>query len=316
MHITQHIITVGNGIHNHTHSADIINFMNRLVLCIHFTVNGIYMLNPCRNGMLNIPFHQLCADTLFDPHKELFLLFTLLLQAVDNLIIADGIQTFQRKVFKLPFDALHPQAVRDWRINLHGFQCLVPLFFLREELEGTRIVQPVRQLDQDHADILRHRHKHFAKVLFLGVLQHPQPGNAIHQLSNRCAEFVLNFLIAEFGILNAVMQQPGTNRVGIQPHFYNNLCYRYRMDDIRLTIPAFLSLVSYEYLQVGFAPAPVQSKKQFYPASFPLPTRRRPAYRMDAAYFPAAPAGSWASPFGSRSPGRPILRYQPFPHGA
>ena len=66
--------------------------------------------------------------------------------------------------------------MRDRRVNLHGFQRLVALLALGQELEGTGIVQSVGQLDQDNADILRHGEEHLAQVLelllLLGVAQH------------------------------------------------------------------------------------------------------------------------------------------------
>ena len=54
-----------------------------------------------------------------------------------------------------PFDTAHTQPVRDRRIDLHGFERLVALLALGQELEGTGIVQSVSQLDEDNADILR-----------------------------------------------------------------------------------------------------------------------------------------------------------------
>ena len=133
------------------------------------------------------------------------------------------------------------------RIDLHRFQRLVALLFFRQELEGTRIMQPVGKLDQDHTDILRHRHKHFAKVfhlfLLFGILQHPQPCYTVYQLCNRCSKFILDLFITKLGILNAVMQQPCADGVGVEPHFNDDFGNRDRMDNIRLPITPLLALM-------------------------------------------------------------------------
>ena len=137
--------------------------------------------------------------------------------------------------------------MRDRRVNLHGFQRLVALLALGQELEGTGIVQSVSQLDEDNADILRHGEEHLAQVLelllLLGVAQHAQSGYAVHQLRDRRAEFVFDLLVAELGVLNAVMQQRCTNGIRIQPHLHNDLGDSDRMNDIRLTVAALLSLM-------------------------------------------------------------------------
>ena len=133
------------------------------------------------------------------------------------------------------------------RVNFHRFQRLVALLALRQILEGARIVQTVRQLDENDADILRHGEEHLAQVLklllLLGVAQHAQTGDAVDQLGNRRTEFIFDFLVAEVGVLDTVMQQRRANRVGIQPHFHHDFRNRNRMDDIWLTVFAFLSLM-------------------------------------------------------------------------
>ena len=108
-------------------------------------------------------------------------------------------------------------------------------------------MQAVGQLDQDNADVLGHGHEHFAQVLklllLLGITQHAQAGDAVHQLGDRCAELVLDLLIAELGVLNAVVQQRGADRIRVQPHLDHDLCDRYRVDDVRLAVFALLSLM-------------------------------------------------------------------------
>ena len=96
MHIAQDIIAVRDRIHDNTHRADIINFVNRLVLSIHFAINGINMLNACGNRMLNICLGQLAADAVLNPFQELFLLLALFFQSVDNLIVANRVEALER----------------------------------------------------------------------------------------------------------------------------------------------------------------------------------------------------------------------------
>ena len=162
-------------------------------------------------------------------------------------MIADGVQNAQAQVLQLPLDAAHAQAVGDGRVDLHGLKRLIALLALGQVLEGARIVQAVGQLDEDDADILGHGHEHLAQVLKLfllfGVAQHTQSGDAVHQLGDRCAEFIFNLAVSKIGVLDAVMQQAGTDRVSIQAHLNDDLGHSDRMDDIGFAVAALLAFV-------------------------------------------------------------------------
>ncbi len=93
----------------------------------------------------------------------------------------------------------------------------------------------------------RHREEHLAQILelllLLGVAQHAQAGNAVDELRDRRAELVLDLLVAEFGVLDAVMQECGADGIGIETHLDHDLRDRDRMDDIRLAVAALLPLM-------------------------------------------------------------------------
>ena len=205
------------------------------------------MLDARGNGVIDVRFFQLGADALLNALQELLVLFALRLQTLDDLVVADRIEYLERQILQLPLDAAHAESVRDRRIDLHGLQRLVALLALGQVLERARIVQPVRQLDQDHADVLRHGKEHLTQILelllLLGIAQHTQPGNAVYQLRNRRAEFVFDLLIAECGILDTVMQQRRTDGVRIQTHLHYDLGHCDRMNDIRLAVSPLLPLV-------------------------------------------------------------------------
>ena len=175
------------------------------------------------------------------------MLLALRLEALDDLVVADGVEDLERKVLKLPLDAAHAETVRDRRVNLHGLERLVSLLALGQELERARVVQAVGELDHNDADILRHGEEHLTQILelllLLGVAQHAQARNAVDELRDRRAELVLDLLVAEFGVLDAVMQECGADGIGIETHLDHDLRDRDRMDDIRLAVAALLPLM-------------------------------------------------------------------------
>ena len=245
MYIAKDIIAVGNRIYDDTNRTDVINLIYAFVLLIHLTVNAINMLYPGGNGVFNAAFIELGADCLFDALEHFLMLTALAFQTVYNFLVANRIQTLQGKILQLPFDLLHAQSVGNRCINLHGFQRFGALLLHSHKLNRPHIVQTIRQLNQDDTDILCHGNQHFAEILhlflLLGIVQLSQTGDTIHQVSNRFAELFRNLVILEVGILHTVMQQSGTDGIRIQTHFNNNSRYRNRVDDIRVTIFAFLT---------------------------------------------------------------------------
>ena len=65
------------------------------------------------------------------------------------------------KVLQLPFDMPHPQPVSERSVNLQCFlgYGLAPVPW--KCLEGVHIVEPVRQLDENHAQVFCHSDQHF-----------------------------------------------------------------------------------------------------------------------------------------------------------
>ena len=59
------------------------------------------------------------------------------------------------------------QAIRDRRINIHGFARYTPAFVGWHRIQRTHIVQSVGEFDDDDSNILHHRQHHFAEILGL-----------------------------------------------------------------------------------------------------------------------------------------------------
>ena len=116
------------------------------------------------------------------------------------------------KGFQFGLQRIHADAFRQRRID---FQRLARLFAaafrLRHAGNGAHVMQPIRELDEQHANILAHRQHKFAEILGLlgafGLQFKPrQLGDAIHQPRHFLAEAPFNIAKLERRILNRVMQ--------------------------------------------------------------------------------------------------------------
>ena len=76
MDVTQHIVAVGDGIHDAAEGIQVIELIQRFALGLHFPVNGINMLDAAVDGSLDAHGFQPLGHFLLDgTHEGLVLLF-------------------------------------------------------------------------------------------------------------------------------------------------------------------------------------------------------------------------------------------------
>jgi hypothetical protein len=63
-----------------------------------------------------------------------------------------------------------PEPVGERRVDLRGLPRDALLLVAGQVLEGAHVVQPVRELDEDHPDVVHHREDHLSEVLGLFLL--------------------------------------------------------------------------------------------------------------------------------------------------
>ena len=133
-------------------------------------------------------------------------------EAADNRLATFWVQNTKRQILKLFAHPLHTHAARERRIDIHGLARFLHLLFLPHRLDGAHVVQAVGQLDQNHAQVLGHRHEQFAEIFRLfgfaaGQLQVGQLGNAVDQHRDLVTEFFGHHAIAGLGVFDGVVQQ-------------------------------------------------------------------------------------------------------------
>ena len=117
-------------------------------------------------------------------------------------------------------------------------------------LHGTHIVETVRQLDQDHADILGHCQEHLTHVLGLllflgGIRDLTEFRDTVHQLGDIGTEHFFDQRDRNFRIFHGIVQERRHQRIGIDFQFRQDLGGRDRMDNIRLSGLSLLGTVRF-----------------------------------------------------------------------
>ena len=104
-----------------------------------------------------------------------------------------GIQHAEGQILQLFAHPLHAHAPRKRRIDVHRLARFLRLLLWAHRLDGAHVVQAVGELDQNHPQVLGHRHEQLAEILRLlglaaGKLQVGQLGDAIDQHRHLFAE--------------------------------------------------------------------------------------------------------------------------------
>ena len=159
-----------------------------------------------------------------------------------------GLQVPKGEVFQFAPNLSHAQAVSNGRINLQSLARDAFATVGGEIFEGAHVVQPVRQFDQDDADIVHHGEQHLAEVLGLLLfgaqeLDAADLGDAFDDARHFVAEILANALRGGAGVLKDVVQHARGETGRVQLHARQDQHHFQRVGNERLTGKALLRAV-------------------------------------------------------------------------
>ena len=76
-------------------------------------------------------------------------------------------QPFEGEFFQLVLHVLHPDATGERRVDVQGFLCVAAAAFGLSVFQRAHIVQPVGELDEQHADVAGDGDQQLAEILRL-----------------------------------------------------------------------------------------------------------------------------------------------------
>ena len=138
-----------------------------------------------------------------------------------DLRVLARMQRLEREVLELPLERVDAEPVRERRVDLERLARLLRLLLLAEVLDRPHVVETVGELDEDDADVLRHRDDHLPVVLGLGLLaaleaDPRQLRDALDELRDVGAELGAELLEIRVGVLDDVVQERGGDRLLVE----------------------------------------------------------------------------------------------------
>ncbi len=134
------------------------------------------------------------------------------------------------------------------RVEVHRLLRDAAPLLLRQIVERAHVVQAVRELDEDDADILRDREQQLAVILDLALLaalegERADLGDAVHDLRHLRAELALDVGHRHGGVLHHVVDEAAGDRHGVEMQLGEDLRDLHAVHDVRLARGALLPVV-------------------------------------------------------------------------
>ena len=169
MHRPQRRVAVRLGLHHDAKSHDIRQLLERHVAPLH--------LLPDREQRLLAPGDLDHVDATLLAHPGEFLAHLLdHIGALAPQEVQPGLDGFVRfrvqlregQGLQLRLHRIHADAFGERRVDLHGFACdAPPPLRIGDVVQRPHVVQPVGELDQQHADVTTHCQHQLAEILRL-----------------------------------------------------------------------------------------------------------------------------------------------------
>ena len=117
-------------------------------------------------------------------------------------------------------------------------------------------MKAIRDLNQDHTQILRHGHRHLLKVLCLSFgaaakFDLVEFAYTVYQISNGVAKLRLDCGLGDAGVFDYVVQHSGHQALMVHVHFAENAGYGEGMSDIGVATTTKLTFVGLFRIIIG-----------------------------------------------------------------
>lgn len=151
--------------HRSDHDADadeVVDVVELAPADDHLLVHRVQLLRPAHDATTDTQIAQIRLHRIDDGVHVLLALRGALLHERVDLGVELRMQHGEGKILELALRHLDAEAVRQRRVDLERLAGLLRRLLGRDEAPRARVVQAVSQLDEQHADVFRHRDDHLA----------------------------------------------------------------------------------------------------------------------------------------------------------
>ena len=175
---------------------------NSLPLHDHLLVDRPVVLRPALHRRLDVQLGEaVLAPAASTAARQLLALGRAARDHLLDLGVALRVQHREREVLELPLHVGDAEPVRERRVDVERLLRDPALLRLGQRRDRAHVVEAVGELDEQDADVLRHRHEHLAQrrglLRLLGVELEPvELGDAVDDRGDLGAELLLEVVDA------------------------------------------------------------------------------------------------------------------------
>ena len=244
----QRRVAVGNLVDQHAQRVDVVDLLELGALALHLSPDAADVLGPARDVGLDAGLLERLVEHDHGSLDERLALAPMRLELLGQAPVGLGLEHLEGQVLELPLDLPDAQPLGQRRIDLGSLARNALLLLGRQGRDRAHVVQPIGQLDEHDADVLRHRQQHLANVLGLLLLvaagtELGQLGDAVDECCDLRPETLLDVGQREVGVLGHVVQQRGLDGFRVEAEVGQRARDRKRVADVRLAAHPALGAV-------------------------------------------------------------------------
>ncbi len=244
VHDAESPVAVIRILHNQPKTEYVGDLAERATLLAHLSVDAVDVLLAADHDGLDLHVRKRLFEPLGDLAQELPLIS---LRAVDRLLehpVSIRVGEAETVILEFGFQGVDAEAVGDGRVDLECLARDSSLFVDGQRAQGLHVVQPVRQLQQDDADVLDHRQHHFAEALDLRLrpaveAELVELADAVDDGGDLGAEFCLDLVLRRRRVFDHVVHDRGGDALVVHPQVGKDSGDRDRVRYVKFTrVPA------------------------------------------------------------------------------
>ena len=199
------------------HAVDVDDVRQVRLLALHLQIDAVEMLLARHDARGDLGVRQRFGELRLDLAQQLALVAFGAPQRALEHFVAIRVEGLEAQVFELELDRVDAEPIRDRRVDVERLARDAPLLLDGQRLDRAHVVRSIGELDEDDAQILRHREQHLAEALGLRLgraveLQVVDLADAVDEQRDVVAEALLDFRQRARRVLDDVVQQRRLDR--------------------------------------------------------------------------------------------------------
>ena len=244
-------------LHDHPEGHHVGQLLEADVALGHFAPDRIGVLLAALDLDLDPGAAELEAQARADPRDDVAAALVKLVEPLGDRGVGVGLELLEGERLHLAHELVHADPLGERRVDVHRLAGdAQPLRLGLDVMEGAHVVQPVGQLDQQHADVARHGEEEFAQILggalIFGLrLDLRQLGDAVDEPRDRRPEALLDLLGGRQRILDRVVEDRGGDRLVVELEVGQYAGDLDRMAEIGIAAGALLAAMRLHRKDIG-----------------------------------------------------------------